>query len=105
MLETLRLTEEEMKDMIALSYKSKAIVNYYFGEGGKYEVLDSELRSYFTENYARFKYVILDKKDDDGNNGKTYDEYEENAPVSCFFCVGSIFVILFSVFNLVLGML
>ncbi len=66
-LETLQLTEEEMKDMIALSYKSEAIVNHYFGEGGQYEVLDSEMRSYFTENYARFKYVILDKKDEDGN--------------------------------------
>ena len=50
-------------------------------------------------------FVHKEKKDDDGNNGKTHDEYEENAPVSCFFCVGSIFVILFSVFNLVLGML
>ncbi len=66
-LETLNLTEEEMKDMISLNYKSEAIVNYYFGEGGKYEVLDSEMRGYFAENYARFKYVILDKKDAEGN--------------------------------------
>jgi hypothetical protein len=29
------------------------------------------MRGYFTENYARFKYVILDKKDEEGNTLST----------------------------------
>jgi len=67
MLQSMKLSAEEFKDLLAVNYKNEAIVDYYFGEGGEKEILDTDMRLTFNSNYARFKYAVLYKVDGDGN--------------------------------------
>lgn len=57
------LTKDQYKDMNATSYKASTIIDYYFGEGGIYEITEDEIVSNFDTNYARFKYISLAKVD------------------------------------------
>lgn len=65
-LSKLGLTEDEFKELLSISAKNEAITQYYFGAGGSYEVSDTAMRQYFTQNYARFKYIRMGKTDTEG---------------------------------------
>ena len=63
----LGVTYDEFCSLMAGNRKSGKIVNYYYGENGPYEISDAEKHSYFENNYARFKYIVMMLKDSDGN--------------------------------------
>lgn len=64
---TLNMTAAEFKDLMSASYKYSAILNYYFGKGGMYEITDEQCRDKFESDYSRFKYIGMTKVDSEGN--------------------------------------
>lgn len=65
-------TSSQLYDYLVMVEKSKAVVEYLYGEGGKDPVTAEELDKYYEENYAGYLFIMLDmknkvKKDEDGN--------------------------------------
>ncbi len=60
----LHMSWEEFRDLMAVQKKSDAIIQYYYGTGGELEISEEEMKDYFEEKYARFKYIVLMTKDD-----------------------------------------
>ena len=73
---TLRVTEEDFKNIITKDYELEAIKNYYFGPGGEREIYDTSLLETFNQNYTRFKYVRISTTDDSGNKLTLDDQLE-----------------------------
>ena len=67
-LKTLKLTEEEFKQILSVQSKSIAIIEHYYGAGGELEITEKDKEDYFNESYLRFKYILLSKTDDDNQN-------------------------------------
>lgn len=65
--QTLGLTYDEFRNLMACNLKSERIVDYYYGEGGPHAVTEGEMKEYYDNNYVRFKYVVLMTQDSDGN--------------------------------------
>ena len=64
-LKTLGLNKEEFLNLLAVEYKSDALLEYYYGENGQSPITEQDKKDYFAENYYRFKYVLLSTVDDD----------------------------------------
>ncbi len=65
-------TADQLYDYFIMIEKSKAIVDYLYGENGIDPVTSEELDSYYKENYVGYMYIMLDmnnkvKTDDEGN--------------------------------------
>ncbi len=71
---TLGLTASEFEEMVSVSFKYEALMNYLFGEGGQYEITDEDLHEEFDENYERFRYIAVSKIDPETNTTLTTDE-------------------------------
>ncbi len=71
---TLGLSASEFEEMVSVSFKYEAIMNYLFGEGGSYEITEEELKGDFDENYARFRYIAVSKVNSETNASLTTDE-------------------------------
>ena len=63
---TLDMTSAEFKEVISVSYKNSCLMDYLFGEGGRYEITDDELRNNYADGYERFRYIALSKLDSSG---------------------------------------
>ena len=63
-LKTLGLKQEEFLNLLAVEFKSDAILEYYYGENGITPITEQNKKDYFNENYYRFKYVLLTTVDD-----------------------------------------
>ena len=59
--------KDSFKEVLKNSYRSNAIFDALYGEGGSEGVKEDELKEYYLENNARVKYVALDLHDTDGN--------------------------------------
>lgn len=80
--------EESFRKITELSYKSSALFESYYGEGGTDEVAEDEIKTYYDENYARVKYIAMNLTNADGtaldDDGKAEikamaDDYVERA--------------------------
>ncbi len=65
--QTLGMSYDEFRNLMACNLKSEKILDYYYGEGGPNEISEEEMKAYFSNNYVRFKYVVMMTKDSDGN--------------------------------------
>ena len=63
---TLGLSSSEFKEILSVSYKNSQLMDYLFGEGGKYEITEDELRNNYSDGYERFRYIALSKVDSSG---------------------------------------
>lgn len=66
--QTLGLSYDEFRNIMARNIKGERILDYYYGEGGPNEVTEAEKKEYYTNNYVRFKYVIFMTQDSDGKD-------------------------------------
>ncbi|MBO5247845.1 MAG: peptidylprolyl isomerase, partial [Clostridia bacterium] len=67
-LKTLKLDKEEFLNLLAVDYKSNAILDYYYGENGITPITEQAKKDYYDENFHRFKYVLLTTEDEDGKS-------------------------------------
>lgn len=58
-LKTLKLKREEFLNLLAVEYKSKAILDYYYGENGITPITEADKKDYYNKNYYRFKYILF----------------------------------------------
>ncbi|MGN0620485.1 MAG: hypothetical protein ACI4I9_01350 [Porcipelethomonas sp.] len=58
---------ESLEEIITMSYKTEAVFNAYFGEGGSEGVTDDQLKEFYTDNHMRAKYIAMDLHDAEGN--------------------------------------
>ncbi len=65
--QTLGMSYDEFRNLMACNIKSEKILDYYYGEGGPNEITQQEMKDYFENNYVRFKYVVMMTQDTDGN--------------------------------------
>ena len=65
--QTLGMSYDEFRGLMACNIKSEKILDYYYGEGGPNEITQQEMKDFFDNNYVRFKYVVKMTKDSDGN--------------------------------------
>ncbi len=65
--QTLGMSYDEFRNLMACNIKSEKILDYYYGEGGPNEITQQEMKDYFDNNYVRFKYVVMMTQDTDGN--------------------------------------
>ena len=65
--QTLGLTYDEFRNLMACNLKSQKIIEYYYGEGGPNEVTLDEMKEYYANNFVRFKYIVLMTQDSKGN--------------------------------------
>ncbi len=65
--QALGMTYDEFRNLMACNIKGDKIIQYYYGEGGSYEITQQEMNDYYQNNYVRFKYVVKMTKDTDGN--------------------------------------
>lgn len=68
--QTLGLSYDEFRNLMACNIKSEKILDYYYGKGGPNEITEAEMKDYYSNNYVRFKYVIFMTQDSDGNDYK-----------------------------------
>ncbi len=66
-LKTLGLKQSEFMNLLAVEYKSDAILEYYYGENGIQPITKQDKKDYFYQNYYRFKYILFTTIDDDEN--------------------------------------
>ncbi len=66
-LKTLGLKKDEFMNLLAVEYKSDAILEYYYGENGANAITKQDKKDYFYENYYRFKYILFTTVDDKEN--------------------------------------
>ncbi len=59
--------EESLKEIILNSYRSNAVFDAVYGEGGTEGITDDQVKDYYVKNNARTKYVALDMHDSEGN--------------------------------------
>ncbi len=64
-LKTLKLKREEFLNLLAVDYKSKAILEYYYGENGITPITQADKKDYYNNNYYRFKYILFTTVDED----------------------------------------
>lgn len=78
-LSSLKLNIDALEQVYLWEAKHDYVYDYLFGEGGPLEITDSELISFYEENYYHIKYAVFYttdiKKDEDGNY--VYDENGE----------------------------
>lgn len=60
--------KDSIKEIMTSSYKSDAIFQAYYGEGGSENVTEDQLKGYYTENNARVRYIDMDLHDAEGND-------------------------------------
>lgn len=60
--------KESFRKITELSYKSSALFESYYGEGGTDEVVKDDIKNYYFENYARVKFIEMNLTDSDGNS-------------------------------------
>ncbi len=77
--QTLGMTYDEFRNIMACNVKSERILEYYYGKGGPNEITDQEMADYFKNNYVRFKYIVMMTKDTDGNKYNDTKMAEINA--------------------------
>ena len=65
--QTLGMSYDEFRNLMACNLKSEKILDYYYGEGGPNEIPEKEMKDHFANNYVRFKYVVMMTQDSDGN--------------------------------------
>lgn len=63
-LKTLGLKQEEFLNLLAVEYKSDALLEYYYGEKGISPITEQDKKDYFNENYYRFKYILFTTVDE-----------------------------------------
>lgn len=63
-LKTLGLKKAEFLNLLAVEYKSNAILDYYYGETGITPITEQDKKDYYTNHYYRFKYLLFSKVDD-----------------------------------------
>ncbi len=68
---TLGMTSAEFKEVVSVSYKNSCLMDYLFGEGGRYEITEDELRNNYSDGYERFRYIALSKLDESGTTLST----------------------------------
>ncbi len=66
--QTLGMNYDEFRNLMACNVKSEKILDYYYGKGGPYEITEDELKAEYTNNYVRFKYIVMMTKDSDGKD-------------------------------------
>ena len=65
--QTLGMSYDEFRNLMACNIKSEKILDYYYGKGGPNEIPETEMKDHFSNNYVRFKYVVMMTQDTDGN--------------------------------------
>lgn len=60
--------KESINEIMTSSYKSEAIFDAYYGEGGSENVTVDQLQDYYVENNARVRYIDMDLHDAEGND-------------------------------------
>ncbi len=63
-LKTLKLSKDEFLNLLAVEYKSDALLEYYYGEQGQTPITEQDKKDYFNTNYYRFKYILLETTDE-----------------------------------------
>ncbi len=66
-LEKNGISEASYKEISEVGYKSQAIFDAYYKDGGIEEVSQDEIDNFITDNYARIKWLTFNLKDDLGN--------------------------------------
>lgn len=61
------ISETSFRRVVASSYKSDAIFDYYYGVGGENGVTEDELYEYYVENNIRCHYIRINMTDGEGN--------------------------------------
>ncbi|MBQ1966144.1 MAG: hypothetical protein II348_05650 [Clostridia bacterium] len=63
-LKTLKLSKDEFLNLLAVEYKSDALLEYYYGPEGITPITEKDKKDYYNNNYYRFKYILLETTDD-----------------------------------------
>lgn len=66
-LEKNGISEASYKEISEVGYKSQAVFDAYYKDGGIEEVSQDEIDKFITDNYARIKWLTFNLKDDLGN--------------------------------------
>lgn len=73
------ISQESFRKVMASSYKSEQIFDYYYAVGGEEGVTDDELRQYYIDNNIRAQYISFDLHDSEGNLMKSEEKAEIKA--------------------------
>ncbi len=60
--------KESLEEVITMSFKTEAVFNSYYGEGGSEGVTDDQLKDFYVDNHMRAKYIAMDLHDAEGND-------------------------------------
>lgn len=59
---------ESLEEVITMSFKTEAVFNSFYGEGGSEGVTDDQLKDFYVDNHMRAKYIAMDLHDAEGND-------------------------------------
>ncbi len=74
--ENLGVSYDSMKEVYTVSLKDNAIFEAYYFKGGIEEVTDEDIQNYLSENYLRYKQVMISKTSY-GEDGSSVDNSEK----------------------------
>ncbi len=60
--------KESLEEVITMSFKTEAVFNSFYGEGGSEGVTDDQLKDFYVDNHMRAKYIAMDLHDAEGND-------------------------------------
>jgi len=58
-LESFGIAQSSLEQVIASSYKSRALLHALYGEGGEFEIPEAQLRDYYEETYRRVIPLVM----------------------------------------------
>lgn len=68
------ISQDSYREIVANAYKQNEIFHAYYGPGGQFEVPEEELKSYFSANYAKMKYLYVEYKEPAEGEEKDEDD-------------------------------
>lgn len=74
--ENLGVSYDSMKEVYTVSLENNAIFEAYYYEGGIEEVTDEDIQNYLSENYLRYKQIMISKTSY-GEDGSSTDNSEQ----------------------------
>lgn len=73
------ISEDSLSAVIGNQYLSEALFNLQYGPEGETPIPEADIEQYYTNKFVRFKYIIFDSNDSEGNplEGDAKAELEE----------------------------
>lgn len=73
------ISEDSLSAVIGNQYLSEALFNLQYGPEGETPIPEADIEQYYTDHFVRFKYIIFDSNDSEGNplEGDAKAELEE----------------------------